>query len=114
MSAAHNQHAQIIRRSVAEAIGTFFLVLIGPGAAVVNAHTNGAVTHPGIALAFAFVVCAMVYTLGHVSGAHINPAVTIAFWSARRFPARDVLPYILSQCAGAALARSGRRRRCRR
>lgn len=89
---------------MAEAIGTFFLVLIGPGAAMVNAHTNGVITHPGVALSFAFVVCAMVYTLGHVSGAHINPAVTIAFWTGRRFPGRDVLPYIVSQCIGASAA----------
>jgi len=96
--------SDVLTRSVAEAVGTFFLVLIGPGAAAVNSFTNGAVSHAGVALAFAFVVCAMVYTLGHVSGAHINPAVTIGFWSARRFPAQDVLPYIIAQCAGATLA----------
>jgi MIP family channel proteins len=76
-------------------------VLIGPGAAMVNAYTNGTVGHAGVALAFAFVVTAMIYALGHLSGAHINPAVTIGFWSARRFPARDVLPYIVAQCVGA-------------
>lgn len=89
------------RRLVAESIGTFFLVLIGPGASVVNAWTNGVVTHVGVALAFAFVVTAMIYTLGHLSGAHINPAVTVAFWSVRRFPSRDVLPYVAAQCVGA-------------
>lgn len=68
------------RRLLAESIGTFFLVLIGPGAAVVNAWSNGVVTHAGIALAF--VVVAMIYGLGHLSGAHINPAVT-AFSRAR-------------------------------
>jgi aquaporin Z len=92
------------RRVVAEAVGTYFLVLIGPGAAMVNTWTNGSLGVTGIALAFAFVVIAMVYALGHVSGAHINPAVTIAFWSARRFPAREVFPYIVAQCAGAAAA----------
>jgi aquaporin Z len=92
------------RRLVAEAIGTFFLVLIGPGTAMVNAFTNGAVGHVGVALAFAFVVVAMVYALGHLSGAHINPAVTIAFWSVRRFPASEVIPYVLAQCAGAVAA----------
>lgn len=92
------------RRVAAEALGTYFLVLIGPGAAMVNAYTQGAVGHAGVALAFAFVVLAMVYALGHVSGAHINPAVTVAFWSVGRFPGRDVLPYVLAQCAGAVAA----------
>lgn len=93
-----------VRRAVAEGIGTYFLVLIGPGTAMVNAHSSGAITHPGVALAFAFVVLAMIYTIGHLSGAHINPAVTIAFWSAGRFPGREVLPYIAAQCAGAVAA----------
>lgn len=89
------------RRAIAEAIGTFFLVLIGPGAAMVNAYSHGALGHAGIALAFAFVVTAMIYALGHLSGAHINPAVTIGFWSARRFPGREVVPYVVAQCVGA-------------
>lgn len=93
-----------IRRLIAEAIGTFFLVLIGPGAVMVNAYTSGAVTHVGVALAFSFVVIAMIYALGHLSGAHINPAVTVAFWSVRRFPSSEVLPYILAQCLGAVVA----------
>lgn len=92
------------RRALAEGIGTYFLVLIGPGAAMVNAYSEGAVTHPGVALAFAFVVLAMIYALGHISGAHINPAVTLAFWSIRRFPGQDVLPYLAAQCAGAVAA----------
>jgi MIP family channel proteins len=93
-----------MRRAGAEAVGTFFLVLIGPGTAIVNAHADGAVGHVGISLAFAFVVIAMVYALGHLSGAHINPAVTLAFWSVRRFPSSEVLPYIGAQCTGAAAA----------
>jgi aquaporin NIP len=93
-----------LRRLTAEVVGAFFLVLIGPGAAMVNAWTGGQLGVTGIALAFAFVVIAMVYALGHVSGAHINPAVTIAFWSARRFPARDVVPYVVAQCVGAVAA----------
>ena len=99
-----NPSAAAVRRASAEAVGTFFLVLIGPGAVMVNAYTGGVVTHVGVALAFAFVVLAMIYALGHLSGAHINPAVTLAFWSVGRFSARDVLPYILAQCAGAAAA----------
>lgn len=94
----------MLRRCVAEAIGTFFLVLIGPGAVMADAVANGAITHVGVALAFGAVVTAMVFALGHLSGAHINPAVTIAFWSVRRFPARAVVPYIAAQCAGALAA----------
>jgi MIP family channel proteins len=92
------------RRLVAESLGTFFLVLIGPGAAMVNAFTAGALGVTGVALAFAFVVIAMIYAVAHLSGAHINPAVTIAFWSSRRFPLRDVVPYVVAQCVGAIAA----------
>ena len=92
------------RRIVAEGIGTFFLVLIGPGAAMVDAATEGTIGHSGVALAFAFVVLAMIYAIGHISGAHINPAVTVGFWAAGRFPGREVGGYVLGQCAGAAAA----------
>jgi len=95
-----------LRRALTEAIGTFFLVLIGPGAAMVNASSHGALGEPGVALAFAFVVTAMIYAFGHLSGAHINPAVTIAFWSVRRFPGADVLPYLTAQTLGAIAASS--------
>jgi aquaporin NIP len=94
----------VARRAAAEAIGTFFLVLIGPGAVMVNAYTSGIITHVGVSLAFAFVVIAMIYAIGHVSGAHINPAVTIAFWSVGRFPSSHLLPYVAAQCAGAVAA----------
>ena len=93
-----------LRRWFAEAIGTFFLVLIGPGAAMVNAYSNGAVSHVGVALAFAFVITAMIYAVGHLSGAHLNPAVTLGFWSAGRFPIRQVVPYAVAQCFGAVFA----------
>lgn len=92
------------KRALAEGIGTFFLVLIGPGAAMVDAYTHGALGPTGIALAFAFVVLAMIYALGHLSGAHINPAVTLAFWSVRKFPGREVPGYLLAQCLGGILA----------
>jgi aquaporin Z len=92
------------RRVAAEAVGTFFLVFIGPGTTMVNAYSSGAVGHVGVALAFAFVETALIYALGHLSGAHINPAVTVAFWSVRRFPAADVIPYVLAQCVGAVTA----------
>lgn len=80
------------RRVASKAVGTFFLVLIGPGAAMVNAYSGGAMGQVGIALAFAFVVIAMISALGHLSGAHINPAVTLAFWSVRRFPSTEWSP----------------------
>lgn len=93
-----------LRRAAAEGLGTFFLVLIGPGTVMVDAYSAGAIGHAGIALAFAFVVTAMIYALGHLSGAHINPAVTLGFWSVGRFPGREVLPYVAAQCAGAVAA----------
>jgi aquaporin Z len=93
-----------VRRALAEALGTYFLVLIGPGTAMVDAFTDGAVGHVGVALAFGFVVVAMIFALGHLSGAHINPAVTLAFWSVGRFPASEVAPYVAAQCAGGTLA----------
>lgn len=94
------------RKCVAEAIGTFALVFAGTGAIVINESSAGAITHVGIAFTFGLIVLAMIYTVGDVSGAHINPAVTIGFWLSRRLPAREILPYIASQCAG-ALAASG-------
>ncbi|MBA2457535.1 MAG: aquaporin [Gemmatimonadales bacterium] len=104
MNPSAAQPYSVVRRAVAEALGTFFLVLIGPGAVMVNAYTDGAVGHVGVALGFAFVVIAMVYALGHLSGAHINPAVTLAFWSVRRFPGSQVAPYVVAQCLGAVAA----------
>lgn len=91
------------RRFVAEAIGTFALVAIGPGAVMVAAKT-AAFGHAGIALAFGLAVTLIVASSGHLGGAHINPAVTIGFWSVRRFPTRDVLPYVSAQCIGAIAA----------
>jgi MIP family channel proteins len=93
-----------MRRLTAEMLGTFALVFAGTGAIVINDVSGGTVTHVGIALTFGLVVLAMVYALGDVSGAHLNPAVTLGFFAARRFEGRWVVLYIASQCAGALLA----------
>ncbi|HEY7310410.1 MAG TPA: MIP family channel protein [Gemmataceae bacterium] len=92
-----------MRKLVAELFGTFALVFAGTAAIVVN-NVHGHVTHVGISLTFGLIVLALIYALGDVSGAHINPAVTLGFAAARRFPLRSVVPYIVSQCAGALLA----------
>lgn len=92
-----------IRCYVAEALGTAILVLVGCGSAIVAQSTH-AFGHAGVSLAFGLVVAFLVASLGTISGAHINPAVTLAFWSLRRFPTRHVAPYILAQCIGAVLA----------
>lgn len=92
-----------MRRLAAELLGTFFLVLVGPGAAMVDAYSHGTLGQTGIALAFGLVVFALVVTLGSIS-AHVNPAVTIALSAGRKFPAVEVLPYIGAQCLGAVAA----------
>ena len=91
------------RRLAAEALGTFMLVALGPGAVMVAAKTH-AFGQLGIALAFGAVVGITVAATGHVGGAHINPAVTIGFWSVRRFPGYLVAPYVAAQCVGAVAA----------
>lgn len=93
-----------LRPYFAEAIGTFALVLAGTGAIVINDVSGGVITHPGIALTFGLVVMVMIYAVGNVSGAHFNPAVTFAFWVARRLPGARVVPYLSAQLAGALLA----------
>lgn len=85
-------------------MGTFCLVFAGTGAIVIDTVSGGAITHVGVAITFGLIVLAMIYAVGDISGAHLNPAVTIAFTAARRFEARRVLPYIISQSAGAFAA----------
>lgn len=93
-----------MRKYLAELIGTFALVFCGTGAIIINQETAGAVSHVGIAITFGLIVMAMIYTLGDISGAHLNPAVTIAFTIAGKFSIKEVIPYIVSQLAGAVLA----------
>jgi aquaporin NIP len=93
-----------MKKYCAEMIGTFGLVFAGTGAIVANESSRGAITQVGIALTFGLVVLVMIYTFGDISGAHLNPAVTMGFWAARRLPGRDVFPYLASQTAGALIA----------
>jgi aquaporin NIP len=89
---------------IAESFGTFALVFAGTGAIIVNDTSGGAVSHVGVALTFGLIVLAMIYAIGEVSGAHLNPAVTCGFWMGKRFPGSRVAPYILAQLIGAFLA----------
>lgn len=89
---------------LAEALGTFFLVFAGTGAIVINDLTEGAVTHVGVALTFGLVVLALIYAIGDISGCHLNPAVSIGFAVARRFPYSRLPSYLASQFGGALLA----------
>lgn len=93
-----------MRRLAAEFVGTHVLVFAGTGAIIFNDISGGAISHVGIALTFGLVVLAMVYSIGSVSGAHLNPAVTLGLWAAGKTPSRDVLPHIAAQVAGALSA----------
>ena len=89
---------------LSEFLGSFALVFCGTGAIVIDQQSGGMVTHPGVAITFGLIVMVMIYALGDISGAHMNPAVTMAFALARRINIRLVLPYIVSQVSGAVLA----------
>jgi aquaporin NIP len=94
----------MFQRSIAEILGTFALVFCGTGAIIVDNVTKGGVTHVGVAITFGLVVMAMIYGLGDVSGAHLNPAVSIAFTLAGRLPLKSLGIYLVSEIAGAFLA----------
>ena len=89
---------------LAEAVGTFALVFTGTGAIMVNVITEGVITHLGVSFVFGAVVAAMIYATGHISGANLNPAVTLGFWSIQVLPKHKVLPYIIGQLSGGILA----------
>ncbi len=93
----------LARRVAAETVGTYALVTAGCGAIVVQ-HLTGSLSHLGVALTFGLIVMVMISATGHLSGAHFNPAVTLAFAFTRHFPWSDVLPYVVGQCVGAIAA----------
>ena len=97
------------KRGVAESVGTAGLVFVGPGAIIIDELSAGEVTHLGVGLTFGMIVAVMVYAVGHISGAHINPAVTLGFALTRHFPWREVPVYWGAQLLG-ALAASGAHR----
>ena len=92
------------KRFISEVIGTFALVFCGTGAMVINDFTGGTVTHVGVAITFGLIVMGMIYAFGDISGAHMNPAVTIGFAYAKKFPWKEVPAYVLAQLIGAFLA----------
>lgn len=91
------------QRLAAEVLGTMLIVIFGPGAAVVSAHAGGSITLEGVATCNGLIVMGLIYALGHVSGAHFNPGVTLSFALFRHFQWRDVGPYWLSQFVGGIL-----------
>jgi len=95
-----------MKRYIAEVIGTFSMVFCGTGAMTINEVTGGDITHPGVAITWGLIVMAMIYAFGDISGAHFNPAVTVAFAYAKKFSWIKVPKYILAQCLGAILASS--------
>ncbi len=92
------------RRAGAEALATFALVFAGCGAIIANDHYHGALGSVGVSLVFGLIIMVMVYATGHLSGAHINPAVTVAFTLTRHFSLRDAVAYIAAQLTGATVA----------
>ena len=94
------------KKLIAEFIGTFFLIWCGTGAIVINQQAPGNIGNLGIAITFGLVVMSLIYAFGNVSGAHFNPAVTIAFAVSKRFPLAQVVPYIIAQIAGSIIASS--------
>ena len=93
---------KLSKRLVAEFIGTLWLVLGGCGSAVLAAaFPNLGIGFTGVSLAFGLTVLSMAYAIGHISGCHLNPAVSFGLWAGKRFPASDLIPYIVAQVLGA-------------
>lgn len=97
----------LLKRAIAELVGTYVLVFLGTGSVVTSVVFFGGVQSAGlllIGLSFGFAVLMMIYAFGHISGTHINPAVSIALWATGRFPSKDLVAYIVAQLVGAVLA----------
>jgi aquaporin NIP len=94
---------ELARRALAEAFATFALVVAGCGAIIANQHSNGGLGVVGVGIVFGLIIMVMIYATGHLSGAHINPAVTVAFTLTRHFPGRDAVAYVAAQIGGAVL-----------
>jgi aquaporin Z len=95
----------LVNRFLAETFGTFWLVFGGCGSAVLAAaFPELGIGFAGVSLAFGLTVLTMAYSIGHISGCHLNPAVTVGLWAGGRFPARDILPYVCAQLLGAVVA----------
>jgi len=99
-----SRRPDLFRRAAAEGFGVFALVFAGCGAIITEAEHPGTLGTVGVALVFGLIVMAMVYATGHLSGAHLNPAVTLAFVVTRHFPRAEALAYIAAQLAGALVA----------
>lgn len=102
--AARNVAINTMKKYIAEGIGTYALVFCGTGAIIINQESKGVVTHVGVAITFGLIVMSLIYALGDISGAHLNPAVSIAFTVAKRFALKQLPAYIISQLSGALLA----------
>ena len=93
-----------MKKYYSEFIGTFIMMFCGTGAMAIDETTNGSITHVGVAITWGLIIMSLIYALGETSGAHFNPAVTIAFTVNKNFPAKLVLPYLGSQFLGAISA----------
>ena len=93
-----------MKKYMCELVGTFFLVFAGTGAIIANDMYNGVITHVGVSLSFGLVVMAVIYSFGESSGAHINPAVTVGFYKAKRLSLKEAINYIIFQIIGGLLA----------
>jgi aquaporin Z len=99
-----SSYKQNMKKYIAEFTGTFAIVFCGTGAIIINEVTQGSISHPGIAITFGLIVMSMIYALGDKSGAHFNPAVTIAFAVNKNFPLKEIAPYITCQLSGGLVA----------
>ncbi|XP_004485943.1 nodulin-26-like [Cicer arietinum] len=98
------ERVPLLKKLVAEVVGTYLLIFAGCGAVVVNLDKDKVITHPGISIVWGLTVMVLVYSIGHISGAHFNPAVTIAHASTKRFPLKQVPAYVIAQVLGSTLA----------